>query len=165
MSETTAGPSGTTAPGWRFMEFTDNTKPHAVPLALAAQLAADLAARGGAVESERSIERFGMDRRGMAIQGRPGADFHLDGLEIGFAADCVGHFLARLREAPRRTFADGSAYVKLHSGWNCLVLTPAQRDQLVGLMEAALPGAIEAAAAFYDGLTSAAPSAAAEEEL
>ena len=167
MDETTAGQAGTaTAPsGWRFLEFDDNTKPHAVQASLAEQLAADLAARGGAVKAERAIARFGMDRRGMAIMGRPGADFHFDGLEMGFAADCVGYFLALLREAPIRNFADGTTYVKLHSGWNCLVLAPAQRDQLVGLMEAALPFANEAARAFYAGIPSAEPNATVEEDL
>ena len=166
MDETTAGPAGTTAPpsGWRFMEFND-AKPHAVPAALAAQLVADLAARGSVVQSEQPIERFGMDRRGMAIQGRPFVDFLLDGIEIHFAADCVGHFLRELAAAPQRTFADGTLYVKLHSGWNCLVLAPAQREQLVGLMKTALPFANGAAEAFYAGIDGARPSTGTAEAL
>lgn len=136
---------------WHFLSYGDEAKAHVVPESRREAIVADLAARGCVVAAEKETAEAGIDHGGMAFAGRPWVDVDLDGLKFSVPCDCIRDFLVELlRLQPR--MASGLLYFKLHCRWNCIVLTPEQREQLLALWTAALPDAEERDRAWWSGV-------------
>lgn len=133
--------------GW-FSISADDWKHHAVPAVFVEALIAEMHERGFKGELVRKpIEKWGIDRGGMCYQDRPWEHFQVDGLRLGMASEHVGYFRAKLREMAPRTFGERT-YYKLHSHWNCVVLTAAQRQGLLAALGKREARASERADAF-----------------
>lgn len=133
-----------------FAVRSDDWKLHAVSEGLVDDLVAEMRARGSLGETTRHpIETYGLDREGMCDVRRPVETFAFYGLDFEVPSEHVAHFRRQLLELPRRKFASGAPYFKLHCWWNCVVLTPAQRRSLLRALRAKLDGAEARAADFY----------------
>lgn len=129
----------------------EGAKTHIMAPAHVNVIVADLLDRGHAVESHKTVKEAGVDYGGMMIAGRPWEEFRLrGGFILGMPSAHVKDFAERAARAEVRCSRGdqhapgrcrGVHYVKLHSYWNCVVLTPAQRDQFVAAAARRLPAA------------------------
>lgn len=139
-----------------FNIFSDDWKPHLVPASFADALVDEMHERGFEGEIVRhSIVRCSLDQGGMCFAERPWEEFQFAGLDFAVPSEHVAHFHDRLAELPPRQFecrARGSSsrtYYKLHSYWNCVVLSPALRRQLLRSLQRRIDRAEARATAFY----------------
>jgi hypothetical protein len=123
---------------WALIMF-DTFKAHFCPGELAADLIADIVGRSGNVVSMERASEGGIDLPGIVLANRRWEDIPLDGFNLGFPAQDFEHFMAELEAAPERRFANGRGYHKIHGWLHCVVLTPGQRETVLGAMAAILP--------------------------
>lgn len=136
-------------PAWQIIS-SDNWKPHVVPAVFVDALLSEMRERGSEGEIvQRPIEKCGIDRGGMCYANRPAEKFTFCGLDFGVPCEHVEHFYRRLLlETPPRAFGERT-YYKLHSHWNCILLTPRQRRQLLASLAMRIERAKAKADAFY----------------
>ncbi len=130
-------------------------KGHIVGESLVDLLEADLRERFGA---ERDPEKCRMDEQvyfepggyGMYHLKQPKMCFEVQGKQLEL--DCVKVFelLSELTLAKRRHFADGTGYYKLHSRFNCLVLSVAEREELLFVLRGKEAEATALAETFFE---------------
>ena len=132
-----------------FSISSNDWKTHAVPATFADALVAEMHERGFEGEIARhSINRCGLDRGGMCFADRPWERFQFAGIDFSVPSEHVAHFHARLIELTPRQFGS-RIYYKLHCYWNCIVLTPALRRQLLRSLQRRIDRAEARATAFY----------------
>lgn len=139
-----------------FSIFSDNWKPHAVPVNFADALVDEMHERGFEGEIvRRPITSCALDQGGMCFADRPLEEFQFAGLDFAVPSEHVLHFHDRLAELLPRQFecrargGSSRAYYKLHSYWNCVVLSPALRRQLLRSLRRRIDRAEARATAFY----------------
>lgn len=127
----------------------DEWKTHIVPSVLADLLVEEMKQRGvkGDVK-RRVVPAAGVDCGGMCHRDRPIEEFRFAGLKFSVASEFVQHFADELQSLEERHFGK-RPYFKLHSHWNAVVLTPAQRKTLLALLLARVDKAEARATAFY----------------
>jgi hypothetical protein len=94
------------------------------------------------------ITEWGIDIGGSCHTGRPIEVFLIEGLALSMPSEDTALILADLRACPRRTFDDGTAYLKLHAAHCAMVMRADDRDALVDQIVARLPAADERSEAF-----------------
>ena len=118
-------------------------KPHFVPKRLAAALVADLQERCRQDHPEHVSEDVileardegGIDLPGMIMMDRPIEHIKIDTFKLAMPSQDFTEFLRELALAPKRMFAGGQEYYKIH-GWRvCMVFTPEQRELMLKAME------------------------------
>jgi len=134
---------------WQVIDPGGDWKAHAAPTELVDLLVADMRERGCTGEIiQRPTAKYGLDRGGMCYADRPVERVALRGLDLGVPSEHVAHFHRRLVELEPRRFGERT-YYKLHSHWNCFVLTPGLRRQLIRSLERRLTQAANRADIFY----------------
>ncbi len=133
---------------WRWVKF-DGAKPHMVPLDLYDDIVRDLESRGCPLSEAKTSDRMTIDMPGMVCVDRPWEEFDLDGLRLEVPSEDVSMFLSLCRGLSERVTHTGRSYRKLHGFLRCLVLTPAQLEELTELLGVREYEAEARAAAFY----------------
>lgn len=113
---------------WIWLKFSGAVG-HLVAEPFVSAVRADLMSRGcGELEEEREAERFHLDPGGMMLVGEPNESLApIDGVSITVRSLSVAGFADRAERLQPR---DGG-YVKLHSMYSCICMSPEQRDRLV----------------------------------
>jgi hypothetical protein len=135
---------------WTHIMGKGNLKHHVVPAHLAQEIAADLSARGMSFALMGNPSGFMLDgTRGMCYSGRPKLSLRVLGLSLTVVCENIANTLQALRSAPIRYTVNGREYIKLHDTFQCLVLTPAQRDTFVACLLQHVEAAEIASCEFY----------------
>lgn len=115
---------------WIWIKF-EGAVGHLVEERYASAVRADLIARDcGELESDclREPARFYLDMGGPILMGEPTETLlEIDGLTVSVRSLNVGGFAERAERLEPRA----GGYVKLHSMYSCLCMSPEQRDRLV----------------------------------
>jgi hypothetical protein len=72
----------------------------------------------------------GLDHGGGMISGRPYEAFNLRGYVLSVPSEHLGDFVKVATAAPVR-LAQGRPYIKIHSYWSCVVVSPSMRDMFI----------------------------------
>lgn len=131
------------------MVRSDDWKSHAVLENFAIVIINDMDRRGHKGEVQRvPIESFGMDYGGMCNSERPIESFRFFGLKFSVPCEHVESFYKLLLQVKPRV-EGGRTYYKFHCYWNCIVLRPFQRRQLLRSLKSKIDKAEAKAAFFY----------------
>jgi len=127
---------------WACVMF-DGFKAHFCPEELVADLIADIEGRGGTVMLVEESKEGGADLPGIILANRKWVDIPLGEFKLCFPAQDFEHFMAELEGSPVRRFSNGREYHKIHGGYHCVVMTPAQRAVTLEVMSfLSAPGGI-----------------------
>lgn len=125
---------------WARLTF-EGYKQHYCPAELAADLLADIEARGGRNMEIEGTAEGAIDLPGMILADRPWEDLMIGPFKLGIPSQDFEIFAAELERSPVRRFASGKEYHKIHGWMTCVVVTPEQRERMLRDMEAMLPEA------------------------
>jgi hypothetical protein len=114
-------------------------KAHYCPQSLVGGLVSDIESRGGSVSEVKEINEGGMDLPGMIMSDRPWEDLMIGDFKFSVPSQDFEYILDELQRVETRKFSDGQEYFKIHGSYQCLVLTPEQRDTLLETMYDMLP--------------------------
>ena len=120
---------------------TGGWKPHWCPIELLAGLMQDAGAHGKPQGFFEPAHHGVVDLPGMIMADRTYQDFDLGGFTLSIPTEDIEHYYDKIRYNPLRTFGDGKEYYKIHGWLHCVVLTPSQRKELIGMIEVVLPAA------------------------
>lgn len=143
---------------WWFYDF-HSSKPHVVADPLKAHLANEminernhpLRERAPGKPNPEEWYKAALDHGGACYQKRPWEEFMIDALEIAIPSEHLSYFYKAIKELPERTFGS-IPYFKLHSYWECIVVLPEQREELLDEMFARLPIAKKRSDEFINSL-------------
>lgn len=76
---------------------------------------------------------------GMYALNQPRHTFDIGGNLLEIDDQQAQEWMTSLKDAKRRTFADGTEYIKLYSRFSCLVLTQEERESLLFQIKGKLP--------------------------
>lgn len=126
---------------WRWLVF-DEAKSHAVPLTLRNTIVADLKGRSCRLKTEVALPDLSLDYGGAIITTAPREKVQLDGLRVSIWCDEVGLMAADMRRLePRHVVGRINPYFKFHGAYNCLVLTPQLREEMISKLITLEPNA------------------------
>lgn len=143
---------------WWFYDF-HSSKPHVVAHPLRDYLANEmihernhpLRERPPGKSNPEEWYKAALDLGGGCYHNRPWEDFEIDALTVSVPSEYLNYFYKAIRELPRRMFGV-HPYFKLHSYWECIVVLPEQREELLDEMFARLSLAKQRSDAFYASL-------------
>lgn len=140
-----------TAPAWKAIRFEQPTdhrdgtawKLHVVPASLQRLLIADLTARGAKLLAQpdafggavKRADGYRFDFGGAFFADEPMVALKLPGLRLRVQIGLHESVTGELKRLLPRYFDRRVRYVKFHGRYNCLVLTPDQRDAVVADLE------------------------------
>jgi hypothetical protein len=101
------------------------------------------------------VHSWHLDAGGWMIESRPVEEFKISGMIFSVPCEHVHIFASQLRKLEPRYFGKGSRgseYYKLHSKWNCIVLTPTIKERLQAELEAREDDADKRATEFFESI-------------
>lgn len=120
-------------------------KTHVVHKSIFPDLFADLKRRGaGRTEFARRVRKYEFYIPSN-VMNWPERRFSVDSLEVTVNVNDLGSMLDATRFLPFRFFTGGASYRKLHSRYDCLVLTPDQQTAVLCALEMERASAARAA--------------------
>lgn len=122
-------------------------KIHAVPASLLEGLLQDARERGHTeiTFAPAGTEDIMIDLPGMCMVDRTYQEIRIDTLSLSIPTTDFTVFFNELGQAPKRKFANGQEYYKIHGWLACVVFTPEQRDLVLKSMTELMPVVSEAA--------------------
>lgn len=157
MTTTKQGVRDLNAPAWRFFRF-ETSMGFICPEHLVETLIAELrqptehpedpGCEGELVTDRAVVDAF-IDMPGMVAIGRPAEKFELAGITLEMPCEDVLAFVDQLERTKIHHVRGRSFFIMVGMYGRCVVLTPRNRERLLGQMRERLPLATEKSRVFY----------------